>query len=400
MFEKLKSYLLYGNLFCGIEHTDHGGEEVLYVTLLIKQKSAVDFLEDFKVGKVNELASKLKKNQHASLVINTKNVLTKKVESSVKEDIELVFNAFPNVKLNEFYYEINKQGNVSFISICRKDYVDRLISKYSENNVVITDFYLGNLMISSVCEFIEQGSFYTSNCVIQKKEGCIDSITLDNTINKMDYDINGLKTNNNFLLSLSGGLHQILNGYSPLTNAADKKESLLLGFKQLQFFNVFLKLGLGVIFTALLINYFVFNHYFNGVKDLQAVSQYNNTTSQKIIALKKEVDSIQKLAEDMLQVDSSKSSFFISNIMQGLPNSILLSELNYQPLIKSTKNNEPILNDLSSILISGASANSDIFSAWVSKLEKLAWVSKVEILEYNDVTASSSNFSIKLFLNR
>ena len=355
MLDKLSSYLLYGNLFCGIEHTASGDEDLLYVSLLQKQKQTVDITCSFETRSFDELSSELKKNQHATLVINTENVLTKKIVTSSKKDIELVFSAFPNIDLDTFYYEILNQESSCFISICRKDYVNELISKYSENGVIITDFYLGNLIASSISEFIEQPTFYTSNSVVQKKEGFIDSISEEASPNTLEYDINGLKTNNRFLLSLSGALNQVLNCYNPITNATKAKESLINKFKQLQFFNVFLKFGLGVIFVALLANYFVFNHYFNSVKELQAVSTYNKTTNQKIIALKKDVDSIQKLADDMLQMESSKSSFFISDIMKGLPSSVLLSQLNYQPMSKNIKDEEPIVVSENIILIAGES---------------------------------------------
>ena len=399
MLEKLISYLLYGNLFCGIEHTDHSGEDVLYVTLLKKQKNTIDVSKIFQVKKIDELTSLLKKNQHAILIINTEQVLTKKIESSNKQNLELVFSFFPNIKIDAFYYEIHKQDNLSYVSICRKDYVDELILEYSKNGIVITGFYLGNLLVSGFSEFIGQTIFYTSNATIQKKGALIEDIALDAPQNQIEYDINGIKTNNHFLLSLAGALSHVLKRYAPNTNAVKEKELLFSEFKQLRFFNVFLKFGLGAIFIALLLNYFLFDHYLNNVNELQAISSFNKTTSQKIIALKKEVDSIQKLAEDMLQMESSKSSFFINDIMQGLPSSIVLSELNYQPLIKNIKENDPIINDLHRMLIGGVSTSSETFSVWVSQLEKLNWVSKVEILDYNDVTASSSNFNIKLSLS-
>ncbi len=398
MFDRLASYLLYGNLFCGIEHTTDDSGDLLYVSLLQKQKKTVDVTHAFKATSFVELSDELKKNQHAALIINTENILTKRIASSTKESVELVFNAFPNIKLDDFYFEINKQGSYSFVSICRKDYVDALLSKYSEQNIIIGEFYLGNLVVSSINEFINDNPIYTSNASIQKSGAIIDEITLEVCPDQKEYDINGLQTNNRFLLSLCGAFNQVLKTYDPITNAAEKKEALTHKLKQVQFFNVLLKLSLGIIFISLLINFFLFNHYFNNVKELQALSLFNNKTNQKIITLKKDVDSIQKLANDMLKINTSKSSFYINIIGQNLPSSILLSELNYQPLLKGIKDNEPIINDPNAILINGGSSDSHTFSTWVSELEKKSWIHKVEILDYNDVTASSSNFSIKLLL--
>ena len=129
---------------------------------------------------------------------------------------------------------------------------------------------------------------------------------------------------------------------------------------------------------------------------MQQTSQINQTTKLKIIELNESVSKSQKMVEDMLKGNSSKSSFYINTIVQSLPNSILLSELNYQPVLKRIKAEQPINVDSNSILLSGESNNSDMFSKWLTDLENIKWINKVEILSYEDFSKSSSKFSLKL----
>lgn len=150
------------------------------------------------------------------------------------------------------------------------------------------------------------------------------------------------------------------------------------------------------ILSLLLINFLVFNHYFNEVNSLQQTSMLNQSTKQKIMELNVDVNKTQKMADDMLKSNSSKSSFYTNSIIQGLPNSIILSGLIYQPLLKSIKPGQSVETNINTIIISGESNNSEQFSKWIGDLEAIEWIKKVEISNYEDVSKSLSNFNLKI----
>lgn len=131
MLATLKAYLQFGNRFCGIEHTSKNGQEKLYVTLLKKTKKEVDIENSFDATTIEDLAEKLPKNQHTVLIINNQHVLTKTVKSNQTEELKLVYKAFPNIKLEDFYYEVLVQKSIYSVSICRKTYIEELIRNYS-----------------------------------------------------------------------------------------------------------------------------------------------------------------------------------------------------------------------------------------------------------------------------
>ncbi len=399
MLENLLTYLQFGNQFCGIEHTTKNGNNTIVVSELKKTKTEVDVERFFEIDSIEKVGDKLPKKQHAFLIINNSNVLTKKVESEQVDNSRLVNKAFPNINVSDFYFEILHQNNNHFVSICRKKYVDELIDQYKTRGIRIINLSIGNGIVSNVINYINSDEIHTSNSLISKEKDTITNIIKQKEQITETYDLNGLNVSNNELLSFSGALASIQNNYRPITNFDAQKQVLLNDFKQSQFFSQFLKFGLIFILGLLLINFIFFNHYFNKVNKLEQTSQVNLSTKQKVLELNESVKKTQKMVDDMLNSDSSKSSFYVNEIIQSLSNSIVLSELNYQPLIKRIKTEQPIEVNKNSIIISGQSSNSEHFSEWISNLESKKWINKVEIIDYENSTMSLSNFTINLTTN-
>lgn len=399
MLNHVKTYLEYDNRFCGIEHTSQNGKEVYFTTLLKKNKSALDIENVYEETSIQNIIPNLPKKQHICLIVNNDNVLTKRIEGLETDTFKAVYKAFPNINLDDFYYEVIKQHKNLFVSICRKTYVDELINNYTQHGFSIINITFGNSIISGISSFLKDEKTTTSNAFVFFENQTISIIKKTEADEKTKYNINGLEITNNHLLSSAGALNTLINNFNPTTNFDNLKISLNSNYKQSQFYKIFIKFGLILILTMLLVNFFVFNHYFNKVKTLQQTSQINQTTKQKIITLNESVSKSQKMVEDMLKGNSSKSSFYVNTLVQSLPNSILLSELNYQPVIKRIKAEQQINIDVNSILLSGKSNNSDVFSNWLNEIENTNWINKVEILSYEDFSKSSSKFSLKLSLN-
>ncbi len=398
MFEQLKSYFQFGNQFCGVEHINKNGSDTIVVTILKKSKKQIEVDESFEVGSVELLKNKLSKKQHIYLVLNNEKVLTKNIESSQVDHLKLVNKAFPNIDINDFYYEILHDKNSHFVFICRKEHVDDLIAQYKEFDFLVTNVFFGVSVISSIADFIDTDYVHTSNCKLSFKDGSIISIEKEKSINPQAYNINGLKTTNSNLLSLSGALNSALNTYHAITNFGIQKQLLLDDYYQKRFFSLFSKAGLVFLFGLLLINFFFFNHYFDKVNDLQQVSQVNQSAKTKFLKLSEEVNKTQKMVDDMMKSNTSKSAFYVNGIIQSLPNSIQLSGLNYQPLLKRIKKNQAITLEDKVIVVSGDSNDSELFSNWISVLENKNWIQKINILDYGASSKPTSSFSFKIII--
>lgn len=398
MLNKFLTYLQYGNRFCGLEHTSKSSNKSITVSVLKQSKKELNLESTFHASSIEEVSKNLSKNQHAVLVINDENVLSKTINSEQNESLKLVYKAFPNINLEDFYFEIVSEATSHFISICRKDYVDALIISYSEDNIHIISFSIGNSIISNIKSFTNNEQIQTSNSIVTIENQQITGINKAD-VGYENYDINGLKISNQELLSFSGALQTVIKNDITVTNYRDKKNNLLTEFNQIQFFNQFLKFAGLFILGLLLINFFYFNHYFNQVNNLKQVSEINESTKQKIVGLDVLVSKKQKMVDDLLKSKGSKTSYFTNSIMQSLPETLLISEFNFQPLQKRIKDGKLIELDEHIIIISGSSNDSSIFSKWISQLEHMEWIEHIDIIDYGSVSGSVSDFEIKIGLN-
>uniref|UniRef100_UPI00404AFAF2 hypothetical protein n=1 Tax=Gelidibacter sp. TaxID=2018083 RepID=UPI00404AFAF2 len=398
MLQGLKTYLLFGNQYTGIEHTSVNGKQTLYATLLKKKKKEADVESVFEAESIKELSNKIPKSLGCFLIINDTNVITKKVETNHKDPVKVVNMAFPNLNLSDFVYELILQEESHFVSICRKDYIESLIENYETNGISIISTSLANALITNVLGFINGDIIHTATSIIKKDEQNIISIEPYIDTEKLLYNINGIEVSNKHLLSFSAALSTLLQVPQPTSNFESQKQLLFENYSQSKLFKQSIKIGLAIIFALLLINFGVFSHYFNKVEMLQQTSQVNQEAKIRILELDKKVSKSQKTVETMLSSSTSKTAYYLNDIIQTLPTSIQLSEVNYQPLNKRLKTSEPISNTKNTMVISGESGNSELFAYWIADLESKEWIEKVETLDYSDISSNISNFSIKLNL--
>lgn len=392
--KKITSYLGYGKQCFGIEHTSENNEDLIYTTMLTKAKNKIEVSSCFKAKNIESVGRNVTKKQPACLVINNDQVITKSIKRTSLPELQLVNTAFPNLDIKLFYYEIILQNNNTLVSVCRQSYVEQLIDAYHQNGIYIISFSLGSIVVSKILSYLNLEVLYTSNTKILIDNLEVTQIEKHQEKVKTKYDLNGLKIQNHYVLSTSMALTSILNNYCPLTNAMNREKELVKSFKRLRFYDQFLKSGMIFILCVLLINFICFSYYYNKVEALSQVTQSNQSTTAKMVQLKKEVEALQKTTEVFLKGRASKSAFYVNEIVFTLPKGVLLSEIDYQPLQNRIKTGKVIVVDKGSIIVSGTADNNHSYSFWVTKLESLKWVDTVEVLAYANI--KETTFKIKI----
>ena len=398
MIQKLISYLTYGNRFYSVEQTLVNANATYCGIGLKKTKNKVDIEDSFQADNLQTVSKAIPKGKAVFLVINNDAVITKKVDSHETETFKLVLQAFPNIKIEDFYYEVLKQEHSHFVSICRKTYVDELLKDYKQHNITIVDVSLGNLMITTIAGFISEDTFRTSNATITKKDNAIQSIAVNRHVSNTSYDVNGTVLKANQLISFSSALNLITSSKHIESVFGDTQQQLVTHFKEKQFFTQFIKLGLSFLFVLLLGNFFLFNSYYDKVNELKETAQVLATSKTRVIHLNEKVLKMQKQVDDVLKSNASHSSFYANAIITSLPQEIILSELNYQPLLKKIKVKKAIENDINVLLVSGTSLDNVRVSDWISELETTDWVNHIEIINFDDKSKARSSFSFKIYI--
>lgn len=397
MRESIIKYLQFGSLFCGIEHTAIQGKNRVISTLVKKKKKELTIEKIAEVDSLEEVTKTIPSKQPVFLIINNDQVLTKRIDNFQQNKSKAIDNAFPNIDLDDFYYEIIEQKEISFVSLCRKKYVEDLIEEYRLQKIQVLDFSLGNTKVFDLLNYISFSQITTSNAVVHIENSSITDF--EKTYPEPNnYDINGLDVSNQALLSFSGALSFIIENGERETNFSNRSKILRNDYFQLRFFALFLKFSLVFILGLLLFNFFFFSHYYNEVNSLRQNLKSNQALKEEIRKMDQDLLRSKKIVRNILRGNSSKSSFYVNEIVQTLPKSILLNELNFQPLSKRVKKGDPIIIIPNLISVSGKSVNNKLFSEWLMDLNSLDWVKKVKIKSYSDVTISRSDFEIIIVL--
>ncbi len=393
MLQKLLNLSIYGKHFCGVEHISKNGVEVIHGLLLQQQKNELSIVSEFKTNDVSDLKNSIKEKQHIFVTINNDNVLFKTLQGEYDAQKALPI-AFPNLKIEDFYYELYAANDVTYIAICRKDTVKNILHQYDSLPYSVVGFSLGNLGIVQLNGFTKEATIQTSNGRITFADTVVSGINISN-IETSSFTVNDLKLSNFSMLSLAGILKSYLNQSLTTTNFSDLTNQFKNNFKHTRIFDLGLKFGLGLIFISLLTSFLFFSHYSSNIKEESSALTVNKSQKNTLLKLSEEVAKKEKLLNDFSLV-SSRSSWHIDQLGQIVPTSVLLTELQWQPLTKTVKEDTQIETRKQIILIKGTSNNSQDFSDWMNILEKKEWIDNISINSYGTDKQNMPAFELKI----
>ena len=149
----------------------------------------------------------------------------------------------------------------------------------------------------------------------------------------------------------------------------------------------------------LLVNFFVFNSYFQKLEVLNQDSNLSISNTEKLKALKEDVLNKEIRVDAILNSKNSKSTYFLDKISNTIPKSVLLDNITYQPLLKPMRDLKPLEQDLNIILIKGETSSSNDFANWIDILERFNWITSVKTIDYSFKAKNSSYFTLKLAID-
>lgn len=396
MYKSIKNILL-GNQFVGLEIFSEEGNDSIALLEAKKGKRELDVIHFEKRDGLSKLNYKFLPNVPYFITINTIHVLSKEVDSIENNDLKILFNAFPNLKIDDFYYEIWRVDSKSIVSICRKNHVRELISEFKEKKAFVFGISLGVTGLSIVKPFTEENSLQTNSQLIN-----FNNATILNSIVKKritPYSINGLEVLDTFLLSFSGILSVALNSSKTSGNISILNNELSDSYYQAEFFRKGSRFVVYFLLALLLLNFILFNHFYKKSEILSNTISANENISIKTTLLEKEIKIKEEKIKTNYSPNNSKSSYIISSLTSNIPNSILLSELTYHPLLEKIKLDSEIKILSDEILITGKTLNSSDFTKWIDKINSLKGVKKTTISQFGKNETNETVFSLTLKLD-
>lgn len=387
----MKDRLFFGNSFCAVEHTfDSQGNEEFHCLQLTKRKNELELTNSSSFTDINSVFSYLKsiKQEHIVLVVNNNQVLSKSI-SVVEPSKTLVFkNAYPTLSYNDFYAQVAYSESDSWISIVRNSYITQLVGEYANNSITVLDIHLGNISMNSIAKMIDYNEVFTSNARVTIEEGKLESIEYKR-FDSYSYDINGIKFRSAYVLSLAS----IVDFY--IKKNTHFNPNYLTDYKDKKVFNLGYKLALGVIFALVLVNFLFFNNYNKNVNSLQQELEVKRGAKKKLKAISVSLDKKRKLLSELQNSSLFSVSKYSDQIVAEIPKSVVLTEINYQPIKGAIREGKETNFQIKEIEVIGVLNEYEEFTSWIDNIERKTWVNQlVELSTEKDKRKKNSNFHI------
>jgi hypothetical protein len=381
--------MLSGKKFIGIEcFTEHNTNRYAFVQVEKKKNN----LEITASNVIDEDGLKKYKAKHlAALIINTNQVLQKVVDSTDLNDKKILQKAFPNIKSDDFYYEIWRKKTVSLIAICRKTYVDELVKKISQD-FRISAIGLGVCPVANLTSFTDNNFVSTNTHTVGITD---ESIFYATAANNISSTINGLNISSNNLNAFSAVLGLLTNKTEQFgSNTSDFNKELYNNAYQQVFFEKTITFSIGIIITLLLINFLIFNYYFRKVTELESTISVSKSELISINTIAKKIKEKEARLNNFTRNAASKSSLLLNNIGRSVPSTVQLSEITYKPLFKNIRESEKVSFQDSILLISGKVLNNSDFTDWVNDAQQIKGIKKITITHFGKQD-TDTEFSVK-----
>lgn len=369
---------------------------MINILLLKHQKKELHIDKEISVQKIEETKNHIGDKQHAYLIVNDAKVIGKKINEKL-DLLKAVQAAFPNIKLDEFYYESYSNENDTFVNVCRKDYVHKLLRSYKEQKISILGISLGNNIVNTILPYYDGKNIETSNAELALKNGQIADIVPSNGQEDRNCIINGLTLRSKSINAFSGIVLYLSQLETTANNFSDIIHNLKTNFNQRKIFENGLKFVLGFLFTILLVNFLIFTYYNDKINKVSSELMINQQYELKLNQLKTEVDKKKKIVDEINSADSNQVSYYLDGISKSIPKSILLNEINFQP-IKNIKQEKEIEIETLRIILNGSSTKGEAFSSWIAHLESLEWINEVSVSSYGLNKKSVNEFELKIML--
>lgn len=371
------------------------GGELAYEVVHVRQDGQELIIVDtFTVQDIPDIVDRVGKRYPVLLNLNGQGFIHKKV-AAVPDYLNLVLlNANPS----QFYTYTVKETEYYFVTVSRKDVVQRYLTAFEDSGLTVIDFSLGDFVAARTIDLIQAEGIRTAQLKLT-----FEAMRLHD-FERMEPDAvvsaHALGTD-----QLTGDqlvlLGTLLEHLYPDPKVEYERQLLVGNQKHRsteQLFNYAVGIGLGSVLFLLLLSYGLLS-YFNTqiVAEEEKLFLFNDNYTQ-LKAMETEVENQRYLINTLGILNSNFKSYYLNEINKTLPAAIVLNELRLNPLQKKIKQGEALQMVSNSIVITGASKNGYYLNQWLKELKATTWAYKIEIVDFAELKDNTASFTLKIEL--
>jgi len=318
--------------------------------------------------------------------INGKGIISKVIESNLTET-EIYNSVLPGANHNEFYFQRIRLGNDQMeVSIIKRLVLDSYLDSFKKHEINVIDFFLGVSCLSLIKQQVFTNNTNNTNSanagyynLLLSENGFISINKVSEESNDNFFQFDNEKVDGTFLIPFANAVSFYANAINYSINSNSLNESKK-HYVDKQKFDFMLKASLSIFLLLLLINFFVFQFYFDkNVKQKELFSVYQNRISE-FENLKKQQQIRSSFYEATGFNDKQYISFYADRFAATVPESITLSSLDCYP---ATKNENDSLSFKKRFMeVKGTCKQSLQLNEWLTQIKTQPYVDNAELLDY------------------
>ncbi|WP_205511082.1 hypothetical protein [Longitalea arenae] len=394
MWQPLEQKIVQVNKATGLEviFLPDGRYTINCITISSKKNRIIREQEATGITQISELAKKTDKKIPLSVVFNGKGILVKKIAGA--QAIEnAVIAILPNANPADFYFSAHTHGDFSVVAIARKEIIESFIQALQKEGFTILQASLGFEMVMQVLPFIyldDQSTIFTSLFSLQinaeKKITGFDSLDArDNEpFRTAEYSIGDQYIRPAYVLAfaaavqmLTGSLHHApaLQSASLINERSEFRDQKLYRFAGLAL--------LTAIFLILLVNFLIYNYYFNRNKELQVSQVFSREKKEQAAVIQERL----RKKEDFLNRSGwfkpCRASLYADRIASLTPFNTLLTSMTIYPLKGNASGDFPVLHfKTDTIQVTGTCENPVEINQFMNNLKIIPEFKTVALKNY------------------
>lgn len=348
-----------------------------------KQQQSIDNFED--------VAKLIDPKYPVILILNGKGIIHKKVNTVENDTPGMLLNkVLPNANPKEFFIQKTPINEVEvFVSVIRANVINDIIDQLLKNKITsFSECLLGPFVIADLLPVIGLNAVNNEELIIGnfqlkiRKQQIINLTSIEINITQ-NLVIGEENVPQKLVVAFAAALSYFTGNTQGISNS-EKINLLREEFSQKQKFEFRAWVLMIATFLILMVNYFIFNHYWSKSNEMNAQLVSVESALTHYETLKVEFKQKKDFLEQNGLLENSRTSYYMDRLAQNLPLAIQWTDVAINPIKKKNANNESdVLSfENKTITVSGNCQNSNELNNWMKEIKKQNWISAVTMVNY------------------
>jgi len=323
----------------------------------------------------------IKRGLPVSISISGDGILHKSVlkKADIIEPFEIIEQTFPGISIDDFYFQLFENEGQIHVALARKSYCHKVLELF--NNFNIIRIILGGLSLEALSPLINTASYTLPYHTVEFTSSGLNGYTFCKTENETT-QILIPGTSSKSTVAYANAISCIASDSILLPDISGIQEN----FTDAHYQSISKKVAIVapvVLLSILIINYLIFNFYFNNNIELEQKASYFSKRGEEYQNIS---SNLNKKETFLLKNDWANKipvTQTIDEIIYSTTNNINLISLDVNPIDKKeSTDDDPFIFTHKTIEIKGSTNIPTALNEWISKFRDIKWVESTEITEY------------------